>query len=75
MACCLVGIAASAVWHGSHVHRGPLIGAFGFSIVAAVSTAWQHQRRRMRVEAQSLHPKGLVPAACQNGAETGDMEL
>jgi ABC-type Mn2+/Zn2+ transport system permease subunit len=48
MASCLLGIAASAVWHGGHVHRDPLIGAFFFSIVAAVSAVWSRQRRRMR---------------------------
>jgi ABC-type Mn2+/Zn2+ transport system permease subunit len=48
MACCVLGLAASAVWYGGQVHRGPLIGAFFFSIVAAVSAVWSRQRRRMR---------------------------
>jgi ABC-type Mn2+/Zn2+ transport system permease subunit len=50
MAACLLGVAASAAWHGDHVHRGPLIGAFFFSVIAAVSAVWGRQRRRMRTQ-------------------------
>ena len=49
MTCCLLGIATEVLWqHGFQLHRGPFIGAFFLSIVAAVSATWSRQRRRMR---------------------------
>ena len=45
---CLLGVAASAAMYGGHVQRGPLTGAFLFSLAAAVSAVWSRQRRRVR---------------------------
>jgi uncharacterized membrane protein YfcA len=46
LACCLLGIVASAAWHGGHMSLGPLVGALCFSIVAAVSAVWSRGRAR-----------------------------
>jgi hypothetical protein len=48
MAACLLGVATSVAWYGGDVHRGPLTGAFFFSIAAAVSAVWSRQRRKVR---------------------------
>ena len=47
-AACLLGVAASVAMYGGHVQRGPLAGAFFFSVAAAVSAVWSRQRRRVR---------------------------
>jgi hypothetical protein len=51
LACCLLGIVASAAWHGVHVSSETFIGALVFSAVAAISAVWSRQRHRQRVAA------------------------